>query len=449
MKMRLAALIAVMCVWMLSFSGCSFAEIDVDGRLRAPHAVGEQSAIQTALEQHIFTDSEASSGTYVLKYPKMGDYRSAFVMKDVTGDSQEEAIAFYALQPEGAKTHIALLSKASGEWTCIDDIEGLATEIERIQFGDLDSDGVVELFAGFSMYNTRDRRLMMYTWSDDHFVERYSDTYTNMIVDKVIDEDSDGLLLFRLNAKTSQTTVSLFTMENDTVTELGTAALDGHILQFGKYDLATFEDGTVGVFQDCAKDYRAMITELIIWNGQQLLTPLYDPAENINFISSRESGLPSMDIDGDGMIDFPQSFRMPGYELISTENMNLWMSEWFTWDPAQSNVTSVMTNIMVPADGYYLTIPEEWIGTITAEYNADLRRLVVREVEAGVVGEELFDIVAFDTNEDNPFEEEGDYLFLESNEKTRYELRYDKENDRQLTMEQLSVLFSLCEIPGI
>ncbi len=446
MKMRLAALIAV-CVWVLSFSGCSFAEIDVDGRLRAPHAVGEQSAIQTALEQHIFTDSDASSGTYVLKYPKMGDYRSAFVMKDVTGDQQDEAIAFYALQPEGAKTHIALLSKANGEWSCIDDIEGLATEIERIQFGDLDGDGVVEMFAGYSMYNTRDRRLMMYTWSGDHFVERYSDTYTSMIVDKVIDEQSDGLLLFRLNSKTSRTTVSLFTMENDTVTELGTAALDGQIRQFGKYDLATFANGTVGVFQDCTKDHRAIITELIVWNGQQLMTPLYDPSENINFISSRESELPSMDIDGDGMIDFPQSFRMPGYELISTENMKLWMSEWFTWDPVKVNVTSVMTNIMVPDDGYYLEIPEDWIGNVTAEYNADLHRLTVREVEDGVVGKELFNIVAFGAGEDNPFEEEGEYLFLEANNKTRYELCYDKESDRMLTMEQLSVLFSVCEIP--
>ena len=446
MRTRLVACVLVL-VLLCSFTGCSFAEIDVDGRLRAPHAVGEQSAIQTALEQHIFKGGETSSGSYVLKYPKMGDYRSAFVMKDVTGDKQEDAIAFYALQPEGAKTHIALLSKNNDVWSCVDDIEGLATEIERIQFGDLDNDGVVELFAGFSMYNTRDRRLMMYTWSDDHFVERYSDTYTNMIVDKVIDSKSDGLLLFRLNAKTSETTVSLLTMEDDTVLEIGSASLDGHIRQFGKYSLSGFSDGTVGVFQDCTKDFRSTVTELIIWNGEQLLTPLYDPAENINFISSRESGLPSMDIDHDGMIEFPQSFRMPGYELIPTEDMVLWMSEWFRWDPETSNVESVLTNVMVPTDGYYVCIPEDWIGTVTAEYNAENHRLTVREVDAGVVGDVLFEIVAFGDGEENPFKQDGDYLFLEADKKKRYELRYDKENDRSLTMEALSELFFLCEIP--
>ncbi len=446
MKTRLSVCLLVLLL-LCSFTGCSFAEIDVDGRLRAPHAVGEQSAIQTALEQHIFTGGESSSGSYVLKYPKMGDYRSAFVMKDVTGDQQEDAIAFYALSPEGAKTHIALLSKVDGVWTCLDDIEGLATEIERIQFGDLDHDGTVELFAGYSMYNTRDRRLMMYTWSDDHFVERYADTYTNMIVDKVIDGKHDGLLLFRLNAKTSETTVSLLTMEEDTVLEVASAALDGHIQQFGNYALSAFADGTVGVFQDCTKDYRSTITELIIWDGEQLLTPLYDPAENINFISSRESQLPSMDINGDKTIEFPQSFRMPGYELVPTEDMVLWMSEWFAWDPDLSNVVSVMTNIMVPADGYYVQIPEEWIGTVTAEYNAEKHRMIVREVDAGVVGEALFEIVAFGVGEENPYEADGDYLFLEADKNTRYELRYDKDNDRLLTMEQLSTLFSLCEIP--
>ena len=448
MKKRIAALVALIAM-LLSMPGCSFVDFDVDGRLRAPHAVGDQSAIQAALEQHIFSTAEEASGAYVLKYPKMGDYRSAFVMKDVTGDKNEEAIAFYALQPEGAKTHIALLSKVEGQWSCIDDVEGLATEIERIQFGDLDADGVVELFAGFSMYNTRDRRLMMYTWEDNHFVERYSDTYTTMVVDKVISEKRDGLLLFRLNAKTSQTTVSLFTMENDTVKELGTSALDGYILQFDRYQLATFENGTVGLFQDCTKDVRSKITELIYWDGEQLVTPLYDPAENINFVSARESSLPSMDIDGDGMIDFPQSYRLPGYELVETEDMNLWMSEWYTWDIEKTEIKPVMTNIMVPDDGYYIELPEEWLGNVTAEYDAEKRHLVVKAVVDGVIGDKLFDVVAFETKDDNPFEDEDEYLFLESNNKVRYELSYEKENEYELSMDVLSELFNLCEIPGV
>ncbi len=446
MLKRVVALCALLSL-LLSFCGCSFVQIDVDGRLRAPHAAGEQNAIQTALEQHILADKEESSGTYVLKYPKMGDYRSAFVMKDMTGDKTEDALAFYALQPEGAKTHIALLTKQDGVWVCVDDVEGLATEIERIQFGDLDGDDIPELFAGFSMYNTRDRRLMMYTWSDDHFVERYSDTYTNIVVDKLISKDRDGLLLFRLNAKDSRSSVSLLTMEDGAVTEIGSAMLDGNIRMFGDYYVTSFEDGTCAVFQDCLKDNRSMITELIMWDGTALTAPLYDPTENITTASARESELPCMDINGDGVVEWPQSFRMTGYELVPTEDMTLWMSEWFTWDPEEWKSVLIMTNVAVPQDGYYFEIPEKWVDTVTATYDSKMRCLTVFAVDDGVIGDELFRVVAFGVNEDNPFAESDDYLFLESNNKMRYELCYNKKSDRKLSMERLSALFHLCDFP--
>ncbi len=440
MKKRLAAVLTVAAM-LLCMSGCSFFEIGVDSRLRAPHAAGEQSAIQSALEQHIYAGGEASSVSYVLKYPKMGEYRSAFVMKDMTGDGKDDALAFYALQPEGTKTHIALLCKEEGEWHCVADIEGLATEIERIQFGDLNGDKRPEMFAGFSMYNTRDRRLVMYTWEEDHFNERYTDTYTGIIVDKVVDETHDDLLLFRLNSEESKAVVTLLSMNDNTVTEKGSAFLDGNIRQFGDYSLSVYEDGTRAVFQDCFKDNRSAVTELIIWDGKQLTAPLYNPSENITTLSARESDLPSMDIDGDGITEWPRSLRLPGDELVPTEDMTLWLTEWSTWNPAKQQIASVATTIVNPYDGYYLDLPEDWIGTVTADYDQELKQLTVSEVENGTVGKALFKIVAFGVREDNPFKQEERYLFLDATDKTRYELWYDKENDRGLIMEEISDLF--------
>lgn len=442
MKKRWIALLAVICV-MLSFCGCSFAEIDVDGRLRAPYATGEQNAIQQALEQHVFSQGEASSISYVLKYPKMGEYRSAFVMKDITGDGQDDALAFYALQPEGAMTHIALLEKKDGVWTCVDDVEGLATEIERIQFGDLDGNGSPEMFAGFSMYNTRDRRLMVYAWSNDCFVERYTDTYTGMIVEKLSDDKRDDLLLFRLRSKDETATVTMLSMSGGVVYEMGSASLDGNILQFGEYTKVEFNDTTRGLFQECTKDNRALITELIVWDGNQLTAPLYDPLENITTVSARESGLPAMDINGDGVTEWPQSSRLPGYELVPTEDVAVWMSLWSTWDAETEQVAPIMHSIVNPYDSYYIEIPEEWVGILSANYNAETRRLTVNAAQGGVVGEELFHIVAYPDGEDNPFKNDNKYLYLDSTAKTRYELAYNRDSDWDLSMEQLSSLFHL------
>ncbi len=441
--------VGVSLVLLCVLSGCSFVNLDTEKQLRAPHAQGEQSDIQTALEQHIYSrnaEAESSDGviSYVLKYPKMGDYRSAFIMKDMDADGKEEAIAFYALQPEGVASHIALLRKIDGRWQCTDDLEGLATEIERIHFADFDGNGRPEMIAGYSMYNTRDRRLMLYTLDDDTLQERYSDTYTHMLVGHMTDSAHDDLLLFRLNTADKQTTVRLLTMENSVIVEKGTAALDSYILQFEKYAFADFGDGVRGVYQDCTKDAQTTITELILWDGKTLSAPLFDPEEKLTTCSARESGLPFFDINGDRRYEWPTSTRLPGDELTPTEDMKVWLTEWYTWDAVLGRTQKVYTDIVNPYDGYQLILPEEWIGRVTAVYDEQKRLLSIRQVTDGQIGDELFAVVAFPVKETNPFGEE--FMFLKLTDTTRYELRYNKAVDETLTANMVHEMFSLCEI---
>lgn len=422
--------------------------LDVESQLRAPYAEGEQSNIQTALEQHIYavnTDSnDTTAVSYVLKYPKMGEYRSAFIMKDIDGDGAEDALAFYALQPEGANTHIALLKRINGNWACVEDIEGPATEIERVHFGDLNGDGATELFTGFSMYDTRDRRLMLYTWTDEHMLPLYSDTYTHMVVGSMTDEKRDDLMLFRLSAENEKSTVRLLSMEEGALVEKGASQLDGRIMQFGNYVFADVDDGVRALYQDCTKDVNTTITELIVWDGQVLTTPLYDPATNITSLSARESAIPCRDIDRDGQMEWPRSYRLPGDEFKDNDDICLWLSEWYSWDFERRIATIEDTNIINVTDGYAVTVPEEWLGKITATYDKDTRRMIVKKAEDGVVGATLFKIVAYPVGEKNPFSNEN-YLFLETGKTLCYEIQYDKDKDFELSMDVLSDLFSLYE----
>ncbi len=448
MRKRITALFTVMCL-LLSFTGCSFVNLDMSGQMRPPHAAGEQSAVQEALEEYIYAQNmqpDSAATSYILKYPKMGDYRSAFVFKDMDGDGQDEALAFYAMQPEESNTHIVLFHKTGDIWLCADDIEGLATEIERIAFGDLNGDGCAELFAGFSMYNTRDRRLMVYTFEEQHFSERYTDTYTNMIVGPITDDDCDDLLLFRLNATEQKSTVRLLSMKDDTIVEKGSAALDGQIREFGKYTIRTVDTHARAVFQDCIKDSSTTITELIVWDGKQLTTPLYDPAENITAGSVRESGLPSLDIDDDGQIEWPRSFRMPGYEKTPTEEMKLWLTEWYGWNYEKTTEEKKLTNIVNVTDGYYLTIPEEWIGKITASYDGDARRMTLRYVDNGVISDVFLKLQTVSGGQSDTAADREDYIFMASDGTTQYEVWYDKSCPLGPTMEQLRELFTICTI---
>ena len=77
--------------------------------MKPPKATGERQEIYSVLE-------EKANYQLTLRYPKAGEYRSAIVMKDVTGDGNDEAIAFYT-RGEDPYTIVSVISETEGVWT--------------------------------------------------------------------------------------------------------------------------------------------------------------------------------------------------------------------------------------------------------------------------------------------------------------------------------------------
>ncbi len=89
-----------------------------------------------------------------------------------------------------------------------------------------------------------------------------------------------------------------------------------------------------------------------------------------------------MDIDGDGMVEWPLSSRLPGYETVDAADA-LWKTTWMTWDYATRQSRQVFSCVMNERDGYYVLFDESWDGKVTAIYDRDTRLLQFR-----LVGEE-------------------------------------------------------------
>ena len=98
----LSALIA------LVFSGC--ASFDVQNLLLAPKLEGDMYPVQQALE-------EAVGDSITLKYPVSGEYRSAFVLKDLNRNGYQEAIALYSVTTDNTVTmHINVIAESGDGW---------------------------------------------------------------------------------------------------------------------------------------------------------------------------------------------------------------------------------------------------------------------------------------------------------------------------------------------
>ena len=77
---------ALLCVAL--FSGCAAIGLDSQALMSPPRQEGDQGKIQDLL-------AETTGGEVTLRYPSKGDYRSAIILRDITGDRTNDALALY------------------------------------------------------------------------------------------------------------------------------------------------------------------------------------------------------------------------------------------------------------------------------------------------------------------------------------------------------------------
>lgn len=96
---------------LLTAAGCSDAALGNDSLLRPPRPTGDKAAIQDIIA------SEAG-GSYTLKYPQKGEYRSAITLRNEDTD-KEYAIALYATEGD-TKLNVSIISfDKKKEWKCL------------------------------------------------------------------------------------------------------------------------------------------------------------------------------------------------------------------------------------------------------------------------------------------------------------------------------------------
>ncbi|MBQ7834199.1 MAG: hypothetical protein IJ385_00285, partial [Ruminiclostridium sp.] len=145
MKKILSAVTALL---VLAAGGCS---TSVEGLLSPPKLDEEQSAIYNAL-------TLSKGGDVHLKYPVSGQYRSAFVVKNIDDEETDEAIVFYEtsnVTDGGSSLRLNFLDKQNGEWVSVYDFAALGSEIEKVRFADL-GDGGVSVLVTYTIQNSSD-----------------------------------------------------------------------------------------------------------------------------------------------------------------------------------------------------------------------------------------------------------------------------------------------------
>lgn len=403
---KAAALFAVTAMMLIS-TGCSFTNLSLsaEGTMRPPRPVGDRSEIYSVLEA-------TAGANFTLKYPGSGDYRSAFIMEDLDGDSTQEAIAFYQSADAGGGISVLFIQKVNGIWQSLAGFTNTASQIDKIEFGDVNGDGRKEVIIGWGNASTGSTFLCVYYRQDGYIHElNLEQSYSRMTV---MDFDNDGYEeIFTANvALGEQAAVSrLIRIRSGAIEIMGTADMDKTVTQYTNMNAGLLSDSQVGVVLDGARSNQGYVTEVVFWDPEtkELKTPLLDPAQQSVIVTVRNNGVLSRDVNNDKLIEFPITTLLPGFTQQGAPE-TAYLTEWVRYDASGNTLKPIMSTVYNTADGYWFLIPDMWKSEVTTAYNAENRSLTFYrwkkgepteegEVPLGEMGKALLQIRVFTKNQ--------------------------------------------------
>lgn len=373
----------------------------IDNLMKPPKLEGESLEIQLAFENTV-------GENYILKSPIKGKYRSAFTFIDLASDRNDEAVVFYSNADEIGVVRMNVLDEVNGEWVSIADFESVHSEIQQIEFADLNGDKTKEIIAGWTTYQSDVAKSMsIYELSVDNEDNvsinlLYNDTYSEF---SIMDIDCDNIYdLLNLKLVTTgpntEYIASFLKYEDGSINEKGYVPLDHSISSVKSVSSDNAYDFR-RIFVDGYKIDSGMATDCFYWNTQNDEFRRYMYAEqSISNLTSRTTNVISTDVNSDSVMEIPIEEMLPASSVITAEKAAFSEQSLIKWTHIGDRyLKPVEYHIVNSFSGYSFVFDSEWLGKVTAENNLTNGTLTFYELKAQnntlIKGKELFTLKTF------------------------------------------------------
>lgn len=358
-----SVLLAVLC------TGCSFSGLSDNDLLQPPKATGEKAEIQGLLEV-------TTNGDYTLKYPQSGDYRSAIIMQDLNSDGDDEAVAFYRNKKDSSAINIMFMDKVAGKWASVGTFSNANSDVDRIYFGDIDSDGINEAIVGWSSYLTGGSQVTMYKYKEGSVSEVIVNDDTNyadmVFTDITNDGVSDLIILTTATENDTGKSTSLARLysscANKKFSRVSEIKTNPNVVSYSQIMQGTVSDGVNGLFVDGnTSSLGELITEVIYYSSQNksLVSPL-DVTQNdgtVTNVTQRVTSSVCRDIDEDGIIEVPSQFT----PILTDDKLTPCpITKWYKIDADRGEMKQTIQTIASYFDGFYFILPDNWKNHVVA-----------------------------------------------------------------------------------
>lgn len=434
MKKAVSAL-CLLLVFLLS--GCSAMSFESTDIMCPPKATGNKAQIQKLIDKQ-------TSGDYTLKYPKNGLNRSSIIMQDIDADDDEEAVAFYA-DKDGADIHALFVECKDDDYSVINDVQLDATSVDRIDFADIDGDNIDEILIGYSTSTSSQSILNVFSYDGDITKLDISCSYSSLVTGDFNSDKNEDVLLISLFSGDIAAQAKLMIYNNGGLSELSSTELDSDVTSLAATTYGQISYGTYGAVIDGITTTGDYTTQVVYFDPSvpSLLNPLYSYSGYSQ--TRRSTQVCSLDFDNDELIDIPICSFM-GYDSSEDTDTVSRKIDWSNLDTSSYYLDTTKSAIICPADGYLLTMPGKWDGSVTARYDEDARQttVYVYEYVDGYLQmtDELINIKAY-FEDDFEKDDTGYIEFLRAGSTVYTYSIGTADNYLSITGDEVSSLFSL------
>lgn len=350
------------------FSSCSF-NTGIDTLLSPPKLSAQQEQIYNALKNYTGTNIS-------LKYPKTGKNLSAFIVDDIDGDSEDEAIVFYqknGTKPDDTSLRINILDKVDSQWQCVYDQTADGNEIEQVDIVRLGKSDKINIIAGYSLINRNEKAVSVYDYSDGELtVVLDSESYSVFDTADLNGDGANELFIASSTTPSKEAAAVVYCVNDNGEYSRSSIILDESYINYRNISYSKNVNGQTSVFLDAETGNGNIVTEVFKTDINGKLKHVFCPD-----IEKGETMRPitylSRDIDRDGKVEIPDPYFCEGYDENSDDP--IYFTSWY--NISNGRLKHKCKSWFSITDGYIFIIPEEWYGKITAK--ADENEVILLE----------------------------------------------------------------------
>lgn len=354
---RNAIRLALLFGMLLALSGCFSKTID------DLYCLPKMPQDYVALDTQINSLREQLDAEYAS--PKTGRNTAPVQLQDLDGDGQAESVVTFFRANSGERPlKICIFRQNQDEsYSVAYTIEGDGLAINSLNYVDLDGDGPKELVVSWQM-GTRQYILSPYQLTRTGVIELASVSYNQGYIACDLDRDNRReLMVFQVDETTpGNGWAEHYVYDNGQIGRASSAPLSENAGGDSSIREGTLKDDLPAVYIS-SRSGDATVTDVFALRDGQLTNVTLDPHTDVSSQTLRYVDISPTDINDDGILELPEPIAVQEYQSTAAAT-NFWIVRWRQFDiDGRSQV--IRTTYHNFTDGWYLTIPETWVGQIT------------------------------------------------------------------------------------